>query len=186
MADEIFISGIGGQGVQLIGKTLALAAIGSGKQVMLSGEYGGHMRGGSTIATLVIGEGRLTALPIVPEAGFAVALSHKFWDRVGSRLRPGALVLADTSCADDLPDMEAHRVARVDAAGIAAEAGSRMATGMAILGAFAGLTGIVSPDALVKAMAAQIPSYRSQHIPVNEAAIRAGAAAIADRQEALA
>lgn len=183
MADEIFISGIGGQGVQLIGKTLALAAIGSGKQVMLSGEYGGHMRGGSTIATLAIGEGRLNALPILPDAGLAVALSHKFWDRVGSRLRPGALVLAEAACADDLPEMGAHRVVKLDAARIAAEAGSRMATGMAILGAFAGLTGIVTPDALVTAMARQIPSYRSQHIPVNEAAIRAGAAAMT-RQEA--
>jgi 2-oxoglutarate ferredoxin oxidoreductase subunit gamma len=45
-------------------------------------------------------------------------------------------------------------------------------------GAYAGLTAIVSPDALVEAMRESIPSYRTQHIAANERAIRAGLDAV--------
>lgn len=175
---DLFISGIGGQGIQLVGKSLALAAIRDGRHVMLAGEYGGHMRGGSSVGTVVIGARPLKALPILPHAGSAIAMSHLFWDRVGSRLRPGSLVLAEESIADDLPEMHRHRLVKLPATAIATEQGSRMAAGMVMLGAFAALTGAVRIDSAVAAMAEQIPSYRRQHIEANERAIRAGAAAV--------
>lgn len=175
---DLFISGIGGQGIQLIGKTLALAAINDGRHVMLAGEYGGHMRGGSSIGTVVIGNRPLQALPILPHAGTAIAMSHMFWDRIGPRLRPGALLLAEESCAAQIPDTDGHRLVPFPALRIATEQGNRMAAGMAILGGFAALTEAVSIDSVVAAMAEQIPSYRRQHIETNEKAIRAGAAAV--------
>lgn len=172
---DILISGIGGQGVQLVGKVLGLAATAMDKHVMLSGDYGGQMRGGSTVATLVIGDQRLRALPIIPSAGYAIAMHSKFWENVGTRLRPGALVVAEENIANDLPDMTRHRLVRAPATEIALAAGNRMAAGMAIMGVFAALTDAVSIDALVAAMAEQIPPYRRQHIETNEKAIRAGA-----------
>ena len=175
---DLFISGIGGQGIQLIGKSLALAAIKDSRHVMLAGEYGGHMRGGSSIGTVVIGAKPLKALPILPHAGSAIAMSHLFWERVGSRLRPGSFVLAEETIAADLPDMEKHRLVKLPATAIATELGSRMAAGMVMLGAFAALTGAVKIDSAVAAMAEQIPSYRRQHIEANERAIRAGAASV--------
>lgn len=175
---DLFISGIGGQGIQLIGKSLALAAIKDGRHVMLAGEYGGHMRGGSSVGTVVIGARPVRALPILPHAGSAIALSHLFWERVGSRLRPGSLVLAEETIAADLPDMARHRLVKLPATAMATEQGSRMAAGMVMLGAFAAMTGAVKIDSAVAAMAEQIPSYRRQHIDANERAIRAGAAAV--------
>ncbi|WP_342363616.1 2-oxoacid:acceptor oxidoreductase family protein [Terrarubrum flagellatum] len=183
---DILISGIGGQGVQLVGKVLALAATAMGRHVMLSGDYGGQMRGGSTVATLVIGDQRLRALPIIPSAGCAIALHHKFWENVGPRLRPGSLVVAEDGIAGDLPDMARHRLLRIPATEIALAAGNRMAAGMAIMGAFAALTDSVTIEALVTAMAEQIPPYRRQHIETNEKAIRAGAAHALAMQEAAA
>lgn len=175
---DLFISGIGGQGIQLVGKSLALAAIRDGRHVMLAGEYGGHMRGGSSIGTVVIGARPLKALPILPHAGSAIAMSHLFWERVGSRLRPGSLVLAEATIAADLPGMDKHNLVTLPATAIATEQGSRMAAGMVMLGAFAALTGAVKIDSAVAAMVEQIPSYRRQHIEANERAIRAGAAAV--------
>ena len=51
---EILWTGIGGQGVQLAAKILALAATRDGREVMSLGTYGGTMRGGNTDATVVI------------------------------------------------------------------------------------------------------------------------------------
>ena len=48
MEREVIITGIGGQGIQLMAKVLAQAANRAGKQVMLFGIYGGMMRGGSS------------------------------------------------------------------------------------------------------------------------------------------
>ena len=178
MESDLFISGIGGQGIQLIAKTLALAAIQEGKHVLLSGEYGGHMRGGSSVGTVVISPEPVRALPNLPSAGAVIALSHLFWENVGPRLRRGALVLAEEAIAKDLPPMDEPRIVTVPATQIAMDLGSRMAAGMVIVGAYGALTGVASTGSLVAAMKEQVPAYRSQHIAVNERAIRAGAAAV--------
>ena len=79
MEREIFFSGIGGQGVQLAAKTLAVAALNSGFQVMIFGSYGGLMRGGNTDATIVIGEDALHTPPVVDEAWAALMMHHYSW-----------------------------------------------------------------------------------------------------------
>lgn len=175
---ELFISGIGGQGVQLAGKVLALAAVAEGRHVMLSGDYGGHMRGGSSVGTVVVGPGPLRALPVLPSAGSAIAMHNQYWENVGGRLRPGSLILAEAAIAAALPDLEGHRLVEVPATAIATDLGARMAAGMVLLGAYAAMTGVVAVDSLVAAMKEQIPVYRRQHIEANERAIRAGAAAV--------
>lgn len=178
MDEQLFISGIGGQGVQLVGKTLALAAIQEGRHVMLTGDYGGQMRGGSSVGTVVIGSEPIRSLPVLPNAGAAIVLSHLFFEAIGSRLRPGSLVVAEETIAEKLPGMGDHRLEVVAGGSIAAQAGSRMALGMAMAGAYAALTGLVSVDSVVHAMKKQVPAYRSQHLETNERAIRAGAAAV--------
>jgi len=45
MEHEIYLSGVGGQGIQLAAKTLALAAMRGRRQVMLNAFYGFEMRG---------------------------------------------------------------------------------------------------------------------------------------------
>ena len=52
MEREVLLTGIGGQGVQLAAKVLALAATQEGREVMWLGTYGGSMRGGNTDATI--------------------------------------------------------------------------------------------------------------------------------------
>ena len=118
----MFISGIGGQGIQLMGKVLALSAIAEDLFVQLTGEYGGAMRGGSTVASVVIGVERLRALPVVPEGGAALLMHDKFVDEaVLPKLRPGSLIVAEASIVDLLPDFGGHRLIAVPAKQIALE-----------------------------------------------------------------
>ena len=57
MAKEIRFSGLGGQGIILIGVILAEAAgIHDGKEVVHAQSYGGEMRGGAVRSEVVIGE----------------------------------------------------------------------------------------------------------------------------------
>lgn len=178
MEHEIYISGIGGQGIQLVAKVLALAAMSERRQVMLNGFYGFEMRGGISLSTLVIGDHALKALPVAAEVGAAIALHHNFWEKPMSRLRKGAFVMADAAIADQLPAMPDQTVMVVDATRIAKETGNPMVLGMALMAAFNAATGLVRAESLIAAMKDVVPAYRRQHVVTNERAIELGTAAV--------
>lgn len=182
MEQEVLVVGIGGQGIQLVGKTLALAATNAGLHAMLGADYGGEMRGGTSRASVVVGDAPLRALPILPAAGAAIVMHDKFDGPVPERLRPGGLLVLNSSIVDpDAVDATAHRVVALPVTEMARELGAPQAAGLVILGAFARLTGIVEHDALVEAMTDLLPPYRKQHAESNARALAAGAAAIDER-----
>jgi len=175
MEFAFFVSGVGGQGVQLMCKVMALAATAENRYAMLSSDYGGQMRGGSSLGTVVVGNSRLRALPVVPKANSAIALHHLYWELTASKLRPNSLIVVESSMADELKKKDGHRVITVPAIKLAVEIGNPMSMGLIMLGAYNAITGLVSLDSLVAAMKELVPSYRRQHIETNERALRIGA-----------
>jgi 2-oxoglutarate ferredoxin oxidoreductase subunit gamma len=167
---EVLLTGIGGQGVQLAAKTLAMAATASGRQVMMSSHYGGEMRGGQTEASVVLADDRIRSVPILESVWSAYVMHGRYWPGVAARLRPGGVVVYNSTVVENLPDGD-WRVFPV-------EAGSAMSAGFVLLGAYAAVTGVVGIDSLVEAMRQLVPPYRTQHLAVNEAAIREGASAV--------
>jgi Pyruvate/2-oxoacid:ferredoxin oxidoreductase gamma subunit len=173
MERELLITGIGGQGVQLAAQVVARAATLEGRDVMFFGVYGGMMRGGPTDSTVVVADAPITSPPVVSRAWSAIAMHDEHWAPLVPRLRPGAVVFVNdetfTTRVDG--DVIVHRVAATE---IAADLGNRLGGGMVMVGAYAGVTGLVDVDSLVAAMRASIPSYRVQHAEDNERALRAG------------
>jgi 2-oxoglutarate ferredoxin oxidoreductase subunit gamma len=173
---DLLIVGIGGQGIQLIGKTLAQAATLAGKHAMLAAEYGGEMRGGPSQATVVIGERPLRALPILPSADSAIVMHDKFTGAIPSRLREDGLLVVNSSIVG-AAEADSYRVAALPATDMARELGAPQTAGFILLGAFNRLTGVVGHEQLVQAMRALLPPYRRQHADANAAALAAGAEA---------
>jgi 2-oxoglutarate ferredoxin oxidoreductase subunit gamma len=173
MERELLITGIGGQGVQLAAQVVARAATLEGREVMYLGIYGGMMRGGNTDSTVVVADAPIAAPPVVSRAWSAIAMHNEFWAPVEAKLRPGGLVLvnAATFTAEVRSDVTLHRVPATE---VAADLGNALGGAMVMIGAYSAITGLVGVDALVDAMRASIPSYRTQHIEANERAIRAG------------
>jgi Pyruvate/2-oxoacid:ferredoxin oxidoreductase gamma subunit len=180
MESEIFFSGIGGQGVQLAAKTLALAAVAEGREVIVFGTYGGSMRGGNTDSTIVIGDGPLLTPPIVDSAGALMLMHHYSWAELRPKMRAGATILVDTSVVRGELDFDAGTIVPIDATARATALGIQRAASMLALGAFAALTKIVRLESLLSAARDVLPSYRSQHVAANETAIRAGHSLIAE------
>lgn len=178
MEHEVLLTGIGGQGVQLAGSILALAATREGREVMSLGTYGGTMRGGSTDASIVIADTPILSPPIVSEAGNALAMHHAFFAPVAARLRPGALVLCNSTVFDTLPEDPDLQVLDLPATRLATEQGNPMAAALVLLGGFCALRELVSLESLVAAMEEAVPSYRRQHVDGNTAALRCGYAAM--------
>ncbi|HTJ37831.1 MAG TPA: 2-oxoacid:acceptor oxidoreductase family protein [Dactylosporangium sp.] len=178
MEREVLVTGIGGQGIQLLAKTLALAATREGRYAMLAADYGGEMRGGPSKAGVVIGDAPLRALPILPSAWSAIFVHHRHAEGVEERLRTGALVVANTPLVDPEAFRADLRVFAVDASAAARAAEAPNAIGFVLLGAYNALTRLVAAQSLVEAMGELLPPYRRQHAAANERALHAGAAAI--------
>ena len=173
MERELLITGIGGQGVQLAAQVLARAAALEGRNVMLLGLYGGMMRGGNTDSTVVVGDGPIEAPPVVPKAWSAIAMHDDYWAPLEPKLRPDGLVLVNDTTFEVQVTAPVTFI-RLPATTVATDLGNPLGGSMVMLGAYAGVTGIVEQASLIEAMRQSIPSYRTQHIEANERALLAG------------
>jgi 2-oxoglutarate ferredoxin oxidoreductase subunit gamma len=174
---EVIMTGIGGQGIQLCAKVLALAATNEGRQAMLSAHYGGEMRGGETEASVTVGDTALRALPILPSTWSAFVMHPNHWPSVRDRLRPGGIAVVNSSIMGTEVAVHGGAVFDVEADAIAASVSAPMGAGFVLLGAYCAITGLVGLESLVAAMKQLVPPYRTQHLAANEASLRAGAEA---------
>ena len=108
----------------------------------------------------------------------AYAMDPSYWSTIRPNLRPGAVVVVNSSLFTLPVGVPGAPVFEVRAGELATELGSPMSAGFVLLGAFVAVTGVVSVDSAVAAMRQLVPPYRTQHLEANEGAIRAGAAQV--------
>ncbi|MAG30141.1 MAG: hypothetical protein CL908_04505 [Deltaproteobacteria bacterium] len=175
---EILWTGIGGQGVQLAAKILALAATTEGREVMSLGTYGGTMRGGNTDATVVIADATISSPPMVSHAWSALVVHPRYYESIRPKLRRGGVVLVDSDLLEEPLAESAARLVQIAATTLAREVDAPKAAALVLLGALAQTTGIVSNAALQTGLAQSLPSYRRQFLEANQRALRAGLDAV--------
>jgi Pyruvate/2-oxoacid:ferredoxin oxidoreductase gamma subunit len=171
---EVVFTGIGGQGIQLMAKILAEAAVQEGKYVMLFGVYSGMMRGGSSESTVVIGPAEIEAPPIIPHCWAIVAMHPLGLDALARKLRPDGLLFANQTLVKAAP-REDVRLSGLPATQLAEQAGSIAGASMIALGAFVAASGIVGVDAVVAAMRSSLPPHRRQRADENAHFLTIGA-----------
>ena len=178
MEREILLTGIGGQGVQLAARILALAATREGREVMSLGTYGGTMRGGNTDSTVVVADGPISAPPIVSSGWSAIVVHPQFFPPLRQKLRSGGVVVYDTSlCPGDF-DTGTASGHGVDATALSKQAEAGRAGSIVLLGAYCALTGLVGLDALRAGMEEAVPPYRRDRLEANQRALELGFAAL--------
>lgn len=177
MEREFLLSGIGGQGVQLAARSLAVAAMREVRRVLMFGTYGGAMRGGDTNATVVIGVDSLLTPPVIDHAWAGIAMHPKGWPAMAAKLRPGGIVLVNSSVFDANVRYDGI-VLPLPVTAIAAEADMSQAGAMVALGAFAAATGVVSLATLMAIAEEVLPPYRVQFAESNRRALALGHAAV--------
>src|SRR5262249_7044556 len=97
MEREIVITGIGGQGVQLVAKLLAQAAVREGRQVMTFGMFMGTIRGGSSESTVVVADADIVSPPIVPRLWAVLAMHGAGLPVLVRKVRRGGVLLYNRS-----------------------------------------------------------------------------------------
>src|SRR6266571_2242145 len=80
------MTGIGGQGIQLVAK-----------QVMMFGLFMGMIRGGSSESTVVIADREILTPPIVPSAWALLAMHPEGLPALGRKAEPGGVLVFNSS-----------------------------------------------------------------------------------------
>ncbi len=149
MQNDVVMAGFGGQGILLIGKMLAYAGMREGKEVSWLPSYGPEMRGGTANCTVVISD-RPVGSPVIQSPNAVVAMNLPSLDKFEPDVRPGGLLLINSSLIEREAGREDLTVIRVPANEIAIELGNRRGANMVALGAYLGATEAVSVEGIVE------------------------------------
>lgn len=161
---EIRIHGRGGQGAQVGCQILAAAFFRAGREVQAFAAYGGEHRGAPVTAFVRVGDRPIRLRGDVERADHALVLDPTLLTEIrpGS-LRDDGLVVVNSP----VPPCGFHplgaRVRAVDAGGIAEQVGLGPIVSTAILGGFAGATGLVSLADLLAAVEEGSPLKKSEN-----------------------
>lgn len=143
MQNDVIMAGFGGQGILLIGKMLAYAGMHEGKEVSWLPSYGPEMRGGTCNCTVVISD-RPVGSPVIQSPRAVVAMNLPSLDKFEADVRPGGLLLINSSLIERGAARDDVEVLLVPANEIANELGNPRGANMVALGAYLGATGAVS------------------------------------------
>ena len=156
---ELRIAGLGGQGIVIQGRILAMAAIYDGKEATQVETYGMQQRGGDVRSDVVI-SGEAIDFPEVTKANVLIAMAQQAFDRHRGCLRAGGMLVIDSSYVDRSKiDCDASQICSIPASQIAEkELGNPLVTSVVMLGGLMGLTGLLSKASMERAIAESVPA----------------------------
>ena len=172
MQNDLIIAGFGGQGVLLIGKMLAYAGMADGKEVSWLPSYGPEMRGGTCNCTVVVAD-RPVGSPVVERPRVAMVMNLPSLEKYEGMVKPGGLLLVNTSLISRDVQRSDLRVVKVPANEIANRLGNPRAANMVALGAYLGATRAVSLAA-VEGLVRETFAGKAKVIDSNLAALQEG------------
>lgn len=150
---NVCFSGLGGQGIVLLGVALGEAAARSGLNALQTQSYGAEARGGASYSAVIISRERI--LDIAPEDWDAlVALSQPAYDRFSGALKLGGTLIYDSDLV---------RPAEGAGNGIPSTAlakrhlGKELYANMVIFGFFVKVSKAVEKEQARKAITASVP-----------------------------
>ena len=152
---EVRLAGEGGQGMILAGVILAeAAAVYDGLNAVQTQSYGPEARGGASRSEVIIARGEVD-YPKVMAADLLLCMSQEACDRFYEQVKDEGLIVVDSTSDSRLPS---HRAVAVPVSQLATEeTGRKITASIVALGLVAGLTGVVSRQALATAVAERVP-----------------------------
>jgi len=173
MNEEIIIAGFGGQGVLLMGKIMAYAAMMKDLEVSWIPSYGPEMRGGTANVTVVISNDRISS-PIVNSFDTAILLNQQSLDKFEKSVKPGGLLLYDVNGITRPPERKDIEVYQVAAAAEAGKMSTTKTFNMIVLGAWLKIKPLIELDHVIHGIKDSLPARHHHLIPVNVDAVKRG------------
>ena len=166
---QVRFSGVGGQGIVLMGRLLGkAAALYDGKEAVATQSYGPEARGGASRSDVVISP-KPVDFPFVTEVDVLVAFFQEAYQRHRGRLAPDGLLIIESDLVK--PADDETRYCPVPATRIAEELGRKVVANVVMLGYLVARTGVVSREALEQAIRTTV---KAKVLPLDLEAVDAG------------
>ena len=169
MEKTFIFAGFGGQGMLLIGKFVAMACMLDGKHVSWLPSYGPEMRGGSVIVS-----DDPVASPLVDKADVIVAMNRPSLDKFEAHVKPGGVLVINSSIIDRKAVRDDITVVYCDANGIAESIGNPKGANVAILGAVLAVAPVTTVESMMEAIRIELGEKKARFLDGNKKALLAG------------
>ena len=156
---EIRIAGFGGQGVILAATVIGKAAcIYEGGYATMTQNFGPEARGGASSAQLVLSNEPIL-YPYVSQPDVMVIMSQEAFNKFAPEIKSDGLLLIEQDLVRVSKVKTGVRVYGVPATRLAEQIGKRVVLNIVMVGFFAAVTGLVSREALKKAVLDSVPGH---------------------------
>lgn len=173
MIVKTIFSGFGGQGVLMMGISLANSAMNKGYHVTYLPAYGAEMRGGTANCTVAVGDEEI-ASPIASEPNYLVVMNAPSLFSFQNRVTSEGSIFLNSSIIKDRPHRKDVTVFCVPCTDIAQELGNSRVANIIMMGAFIKKSGVVSPDIYLKSLESIMGSKKKSLAEVNRKAFAVG------------
>ena len=173
MTEKSFFAGFGGQGIISLGQIWVYCGMKEGKNVSFFPFYGAEKRGGIARAGVIVSDEEI-ASPLVTTADSALVMNGDSLPLCERILKPGGLMLINSSLVKEAPRRTDLRVYRIDAQDMAERIGNSRFANMVALGAMARLTGALSIAEIEPILKNFFAEDKHRFVPMNVEAIQAG------------
>ena len=169
----IKFAGAGGDGAQTIALLTTTAAIQEGFDATCIPSYGPESRGGTSYADVHIAATEVLS-PAAPDPHVLVAFNGQSLQKFGPGVRPGGVILYDSSVVREGPPLPHARVIGVPCTQIALDLGDARAKNMVALGALQEATRLFPAESFLDAMSRV---FKREGVPLvlNQGAFARGA-----------
>ena len=173
MIVKTIFSGFGGQGVLMMGISLANSAMSKGYHVTYLPAYGAEMRGGTANCTVALSDEEI-ASPIASEPNYLIVMNAPSLFSFQNRVTSGGTIFLNSSIINDRPNRQDVKVFCVPCTDIAQELGNIRVANIIMMGVYIKKSGVVSPDVYLKSLESIMGSKKKSFMEVNRKAFAAG------------
>ncbi|WP_283170391.1 2-oxoacid:acceptor oxidoreductase family protein [Curtanaerobium respiraculi] len=154
---NIILSGFGGQGLLFAGKIIAQAGLIEDRQVSWLPSYGPEMRGGTANCSVVLQDDPIGS-PLVTQPDVLIAMNLPSVTKFLDDVKPGGLVLIDSSLVPEIPERDDVRVIPVPSTELAERHGFKTLSNVILTGKLFAETHFCAQESIEEAVRRVVPA----------------------------
>jgi 2-oxoglutarate ferredoxin oxidoreductase subunit gamma len=171
MIEKIIIAGAGGQGIMLLGKVLAEAAMRENKHITWLPAYGAEVRGGTAYCMVIISDNQIGA-PYIDRADTLIIMNEPSLHKFLPRMKKNGLLIVNSSLVQKVP--KGSNIFAAAFTDTAVELGNLKVANMVALGFYINRKKILRSESLSRALKEIAPAEKKDLVGVNLRALSNG------------
>jgi len=172
MTERIIIAGAGGQGIMVLGRVLADAAMRKHKFVTWLPAYGAEVRGGTAYCMVIISTQEIGS-PFIDQADTLIMMNQPSLEKFKNRLSEKGLLIVNSSLVKMTPQTNSGLL-KFPFTDIAVDLGNIKVANMVAVGCYAASKKNIHPETVVKVIIDMAPKDKLALVRINKQALLKG------------